>query len=242
MTQKYREFPASWADDDLTEYFDQAFNNVVATFVRDKTEFPLVNAIDSIFKKAVSALVHPPVIVESALLMRSSVAYRATSLLAMAGMNPEAFVQARSCLEYALYALHINRNSGLDETWLRRHDDEGSLKTTRTAFSFAKVIKTLEDEDPRNAQVARKLYERAIDFGAHPNEMAITANLTLEGDKENRTLIQTFLGGGTIQQRHSLKTTAQVGLCALYTFRRIFCERFDTVGLTERMDVHRSVL
>jgi len=242
MNEQYREFPGNWGQDDLSSFIDMANGNVVATFANDKNEYPLVSAIDQMFQAIVRALLSPQAVVESIILMRSHVAYRATSLLAMAGMNPEAFVQARSCLENALYALHMNRNAGLDEIWLRRHDDESSLKRTRSEFTFPNVMKTLEAEDAKNAVVARNLYERTIDFGAHPNERAVTANLSIENVNGGKKLKQAYLSGGTIQQRHSMKTTAQVGLCSLYIFRLIFRERFDILGLTAKMDAHRNVL
>ena len=136
----------------------------------------------------------------------------------------------------------MDRNSGLDEVWLRRHDDDSSLKKTKGEFKFSKVIQTLESEDKKNADVARYLYERTIDFGAHPNERAVTANLSIENVNGGKKLQQTYLAVGTLTQRHSMKTTAQVGLCSLYTFRLIFRERFDILGLTALMDKHRDVL
>lgn len=242
MGAQSREFPENWAQDELTKFIDQVNTNVVATYDKDKNDYPFVSSIDEIFLNIVRALLNPQAIVESVILMRSHVAYRATALLAMAGMNPEAFVQARSCLENSLYALHMNRNSGLDEVWLRRHDNKGSLQKTKNEFNFSKVIQTLESEDPSNAKVARKLYERTIDFGAHPNERSVTANLSIIDGNGGIKIQQTYLAGGTPTQRHSMKTTAQVGLCSLYIFRLIFRERFDILGLTERMDHHRNVL
>ena len=43
----------------------------------------------------------------------------------------------------------MDRNSGLDEVWLRRHDDDSSLKKTKGEFKFSKVIQTLESEDKK---------------------------------------------------------------------------------------------
>ena len=88
MDTQYREFPSNWAQDELTNFIDLANNNVVATFVRDKNEYPLVSSIDKIFLDIVRALLNPQAIVESVILMRSHAAYRAAALLAMAGMNP----------------------------------------------------------------------------------------------------------------------------------------------------------
>jgi len=246
MSEQYREFPINWAKDELTNFIDKANSNVVGTFVNNKIEYPIVSTIDNIFLEIISGLVNPQLNIEPLLLMRSHAAYRAAyraaSLLAMAGMNPEVFTQARGCLEISLYALHINRNPGFDEIWLRRHDDKSSLKKTKNEFKFSNVIQTFESEDMKNAVVARNLYERTIDFGAHPNERVVTANLMMEEIIDGQKLSQTYLACNDLPQRHSLKTTAQVGLCSLYAFRLIFKARFDILDLTTQMDNLRSRL
>jgi len=148
----------------------------------------------------------------------------------------------RSCLETALYTLHMNRHAGFDELWLRRHDDADALRAVKNEFRISKTFETLGTEDQWNEAVARKLYERTTDFGAHPNERAMTSSLTIEDIEDGKRLQQAYLSGGTLQQRHALKSTAQVGLCALYIFRLVFRERFDILGVTEKLDEVRAVL
>jgi len=41
MKAQYREFPGNWAQDELTNFIDLANSNVVATFAKDKNEYPL---------------------------------------------------------------------------------------------------------------------------------------------------------------------------------------------------------
>jgi hypothetical protein len=65
----------------------------------------------------------------------------------MSGQAVETYVVLRSCIEYAVYALHINKNPNLTELWLRRHDDGASTRSMRRQFEHVRVIKTLQDTD-----------------------------------------------------------------------------------------------
>lgn len=242
MTEQYREFPENWASDGPTQFIDLACNNVVATFVQDKEEYPLVRNIDGFYYSIVKHLIDPEGILEAILIMRCHAAFRASFLLGMSGMAPETFVQVRSCLENALYALHINKNPGHDEVWANRHKDDASLKQVKDKFRMVDVMTTLENTDPANHKVAKLLYERTIDFGAHPNERAATSSLIIEERDGSKKIKQNYLAGGTLQQRHAMKTVAQVGLCALYVFREIFTKKFDILGVTNEMDKHRNIL
>jgi len=61
--------------------------------------------------------------------------------------------------------------------------------------------------------------------------------------KNGRTEFQQlYLIGDTKQLSNGLKSTAQVGLCALYILRHVFKERFDIIGVTEKMEQYRSIL
>jgi len=235
---KTKEFPDKWQSDSLTKFIDVAIDNIVATFYRDKNECPVLIEIDNIFQSIATALDHPGnKLVESMLLYRTHSAFRASAMLAMSGMNPESFAQLRTCLENALYALHIHKNAGLDEIWLNRHIDEDSLKAVKNKFRISDTKKTLKDASTKHYEVASQLYERTIDFGAHPNEMATTSSLIIEEKDGNIKLQQTYASGGNMQQRHVMKSAAQVGVCSLFILREIFKERFDILGLTAKLDV-----
>ena len=104
------------------------------------------------------------------------------------------------------------------------------------------VKQTLENTDATNYKVAQILYDRTIDFGAHPNEMASTSSLTITEENGAIKLQQIYLTGGNIQQRHAMKTASQVGVCSLFILREIFKDRFNILGLTARLDKLKSVL
>lgn len=242
MSKVIREFPSTWGSNLLTAHIDGAINNIATTTVTNKDEYPAIVQIDDSFQKVVSALKNPPALYEGFLLMRSHAAFRAAGILSMAGQNTEAFPVIRSCLENAMYALHIHQNPGTDDLWMKRHRDAAALKAAKKSFGYSSVFKTLEKIDPQTATLADMLYQRAVDFGAHPNERAVTGSMTIRIDGSTRYFMQDYLAGGTQEHRHSLRTTAQTGLCALIIFQAIFPDMFGEQGIAQTIESLKKVL
>ena len=115
--------PPRWGADPLSEFIDNALANVFATFVHKPIQYKHILDVDSCFYKVASNLSNPTDFVAAFLLLRSHSAYRAACRLALSGQATESYVVLRSCLEYAIYALHIDKNPFLAELWLKRHDD-----------------------------------------------------------------------------------------------------------------------
>jgi hypothetical protein len=234
--------PPYWGDDTLSEFVATSFANTLATFVRRKTEFELLRRIDKCFVSIIDCISNPSDFLGAVLLIRSHSAFRGAVRMAISGQVPDAFPLLRTCLEYALYALHINRNPGLGETWLRRHEDEASLKAVRNKFANGAVIRTLEKVDANLGATVRALYERTIDFGAHPNEQGVAGSMTLAETPDRKTFGGVQLHGDDLAMVHGLKTTAQIGVGALSIFERIFETRFRLLALDSELMQMRSFL
>jgi hypothetical protein len=234
--------PPYWGDDTLSEFVAASFANTLATFVRRKGEFKLLQRIDKCFVSIIDGISNPSDFLGAVLLIRSHSAYRGAVRLAISGQVPDTFPLLRTCLEYALYALHINRNPGLGETWLRRHDDETSLKAVRNKFANATVIKTLEGVDANLGSSVKALYERTIDFGAHPNEQGVAGSMTMDETPGRKTFGGVQLHGDDLAMVHGLKTTAQIGVGALSIFERIFETRFRLLAIDSELMQMRGFL
>ncbi len=227
--------PPGWGKDKLSEFLELARGNEFATFHNKRAEYGLLCEIDACYLRLADNLVNTKDMVPAILFYRSHAAYRAGCRTSMAGQAPETFVLLRSCLEYAGYALMIHRTPGLAETWLRRNDDEKTMRAMRTAFFASKVVETIQSAEKRLAEVYVQMYERAIDFGAHPNQRAVTGSMKLEETPEARHYQQVYLHGDGVPLLHGLKSTAQSGLCALHIFQYVFPARFAILRIRERL-------
>jgi hypothetical protein len=234
--------PPSWGNDKLTAFHTQALRNSFASYVQMRPSVNLLIDIDALFYKAAENLRDPPEFLAAMLLLRSHSAYRAATRLAMSGEAAETFPLLRACLEYALYAVHIFRNPGYGEIWLQRHVDEEAHKRARRTFQHVAAMETLKTADERLAGQIGMLYERSIDFGAHPNERAMTGSMTVEEVAGGRVFQAIYLHGDRLTLAHLHKTTAQVGLGALLMLSIVFRQRFQLLTIDVGLEALQRVL
>ncbi len=234
--------PPRWGKDCLSFFVSNAFTNCLATFVNKKPQYNVLLQIDQCFMKVGENLINPTDELAALLLLRSHSAYRAACRLALSGQATDSFPSLRSCIEYGLYALHINQNPNLGEIWLRRHDNEEAKKLSRQSFPHVEVAKSLKVLGAKLHETIEKLYERTIDFGAHPNEMAITGSMTITEKEGRKEYAQIYLHADSLALEHVLKTTAQVGLGSLCIFYPIFKEKFDLLGIRDTIDELKKIL
>lgn len=162
-------------------------------------------------------------------------AYRAAAGLAMSTQSATAFAAMRQCLENALYCLYINQHPDSLETWIKRDVDQEAKQKMRSEFTIGNLKKTLEAVDPATCKVWSKMYDKTIDFGAHPNPSALVSALKMhEGEKSIRFQVS-YLTKEPEVIRGTMKSVAQTGVCSLLILRNVFPRRFDELGMTKSL-------
>lgn len=211
--------------------------------VRKKsTTYELLSRTDRCFQQLSGHHIHADQLIPSLLIIRAHGSFRAAAEHAMAGQISEAFGDARVLLESAAYSLHINLQPELSEIWLRRHDSPEHANKVRAQFAFGKLKEAIRSKDGRLSQIFDQLYQSSIDFGAHPNERAITGNLKISDRADNRHLDLIQLQGDGLALDHGLRSVAQAGVCALHIVRHVFPERFELLGINEEIMELRKTL
>ena len=120
--------PPQWGEDNLSAFIENAIENTFATFHNKKKEYKLLKEIDGCFQELIPNLINRPEVTPIMLMARSHSSFRGAVCLALSGQCAETFVLLRNCIECAMYALKIYKTPQLEVIWLRRHDDEKSLK------------------------------------------------------------------------------------------------------------------
>ncbi len=227
--------PDHWGEDRLTEHLRNAYQNRLATFANKKTEFGKLIAIDACFGRVREGLINPKQPLSALLFLRTFASYRSVCEAAAAGELPETFGLVRACLECAGYALHIARVPNAGTVWLNRHDDAAALRAAKDMFTVAAVKATIRSANNKAADIFEHLYGTAIDNGGHPNERAVTGNMTLVEGAGRIEMQHTFLHGDGVQLDYALITAARTGICALVILKEIFPERFDLLGVSDEI-------
>jgi hypothetical protein len=228
--------PEGWGNDEVTAFFDALRCNEYATFANCQPQFQTLIAIDSAYRTLAASLTNSKDWFAAFFLLRAHSNLLAGMRLCASGQLPETYACLRSCVENALYGLYLAKIPESRETWLRRHDSDDHKKKVRDEFRIRTMLNLLASIDAREAQVAETLYDRTIDYGAHPNERALMQTLQLEKEPGTVEFKVVYAGGNSHQFQLALKTAAQVGVSGLSVFRLVYKERFDIVGLTQTLD------
>ena len=229
------EVPDDWGTDPLSEFIETARHNTIATFINLRPIYDHLATIHSIYQ----------VIVENShktadwfalfFLLRSNAAFLGSLRFALSGQIAETYPVLRTCIEASLYGLHCVRNPDAQGVWLRRNEGDKERGKCKNEFSVGNVMTTLHRESPKTHDRIKLLYERTIDYGGHPNEKSIFSNIRRTDTDEHIGFDLVYLAGDTPAFRVCLKTCGQVAVCSLDVYRLIYSERFDLLGLTDRL-------
>lgn len=90
--------------------------------------------------------------------------------------------------------------------------------------------------------LAEKAYQKTIDFGAHPNVGALALMSSKKPTAQGVHFELAYLSREPAAIQGALKSSGQVGVVALMVLRHVFPERFDLLGLTEKLPSLRKSL
>lgn len=230
------ESPENWGRDEISKFFDNARANEYATFANFHSEANRLIDIDTSFRKAIDGLNHSKDWFAGFFIMRAHSNFLSACRMSWSGQIPECYALLRSCLENALYGLYLAYNPESQETWLRRHDSDEHKRNVRNEFKIKTMLDLAKELAKEDGHAAEQLYECTIDYGAHPNERALMQSLQINDDARDIEFKSIYLDGDSAQLRTGLRTTAQIGVCALSLFRPVYKERFDILGVTKLLD------
>jgi hypothetical protein len=137
----------------------------------------------------------------------------------LSGHSPSAFTNLRACVESALYALIIQNEEGADSIWLNREKDRDACRKTFTASKGFRFL----DFDPHLKSLAKQAYDASIDFGAHPNPIAVMKNLQVQdvGEAYQVSFIS-LQGFDSHSVEQSLMACVETGIASILILSQVF--------------------
>lgn len=227
--------PDKWGDDSLSEFIQTSYENTFATYQRMPRIYSKLKNINQVFTLMKDNLDHTDQFFAGFFFLRAHASFLGAARLALSGQVPETFMLLRGCLENATYGFFISKHPEHRETWLRRHDSPKALDKNKGIFTAKSTLDSLKGASPKIHTLANLLYERSIDYGAHPNDAALLQNMDIKRGDHRAEFSVTYLDGDSLSFRHCLKSTAQMGICVLGIFQLVFPERYDLLGATEQL-------
>ena len=228
--------PKDWGQDHFSEFADRARAHEYETIAALPEQYRLIVRVDSLFKQVQENLAFTKEWFAAMFFLRTHSTFLCAANAALSGQLPESYMLLRGSLENALYGIYLSHNKKHAKTWLERNESPQAKKKVRDQFKNATLITFLGTLDRGLARAADTLYERCIDFGAHPNQLGLTTAMRIEEGDPHPLLKMAYLSGEPASVQLCLKTTHQVGVFALAAFRYVFKERFDILGITEEIE------
>ena len=112
----------------------------------------------------------------------------------------------------------------------------------KEAFKQANVSASVKAANLHAGERFNRLYQRTIDFGAHPNEQSVTGNTKIIKEKGKRTMLAIMQHGDGVELETALLTTAQSGMVSLEMSQVVFKARFELLGVNAAMLELRDAL
>ena len=234
--------PEDWGRDKLGRVIDMTRMNTLTTFVHNREAYDVLASINALFETLNSNLANTKKWFVTLFVPRCHSAFIATTRLALSGQNPEAYILMRGCLEYALYAFYIHRDPDSAQTFLHRHNDEASLRKMKKEFRPKAMLDVLRAANTPTAEVATKLYEWTINYGAHPNPHGMLTAMSFEKKNGGMIAETEYFNNDPVIQGLCLKNAARVGVYSLEIFRLILPERFALLSLDLQLDRYKETL
>jgi len=98
------------------------------------------------------------------------------------------------------------------------------------------MTRAVKKLDERLGQIYEDLYDRTIQWGAHPNEKTVTQSLGLKSNPGETVLEQVYLQEDGYVLDSWIRTANQVGICVLKIFEFVHPERFEKLEVHARID------
>jgi len=167
---------------------------------------------------------------------------RTSTFLGRLGLILQTAPVQRQAIESIIYGVLFHFNEEFHEHWKRRHLDECSSKKFRNE-GLKNGFKALKENSAQLHDLTRELYEQTIDFGAHPNVLAVDqmSNYSIEPDAGlgEANFGQVF-GQPHVDQAHA--RTCSTYLILLGALQLIWPERCEMVAMQEKIDTATTSL
>jgi hypothetical protein len=233
------ERPPGWGKPKLTAYFEDLWANTLGMFAQKEEAHRLCLLDELMFEVADGWKGGSPsadTFVPLMMYFRAHSAFRGACALGMGGATVEGMANLRQSLEFAGYAALVHDDPLLASIWWDRDQTPDDERKVRRAFTHAAVQAAIRKNDARLADIYDELYDRAIQFGAHPNEKSISGSLKLDVQQKETKVHQIYLRGDGPALDHCIRTANRVGICVLKVFGHIHVKRFADLDMTPKID------
>lgn len=226
--------PPGWLETSLTLTMEKAHHNVVATFVNDPASKLMILA-NNLFIRLRDKENTCDIEATYSFFIHSYSHWLGAVRCWSSQHLPPCYALGRASIECTLYGnyLHLNDlDDAIKHIYINRKGKNN--KPTRAfleKFSTGRLVNALP-EPPR--ELARSMYEIAIELGAHPNLLGVFAGIVPTGDGRQNHI---YIGADDQAMRVGAIFVISVALCSLLTFDELLSGREDETFKADLSDL-----
>jgi hypothetical protein len=228
--------PDDWGKDKISDFIERCRSHAFQIYGGEKRQYAQLVVIDQLFRTIQSNLDNTKDWFSGLFFLRAHSSFLGAVSLAMNGQLPEAYMVLRGSIENALYGLYFASHQSSAESWLQRNQSPEMKKKVKEEFKYSDLLQHLISLDPKVGEATSKLYERTIDYGAHPNQGSVMTALRISETETKHQLDIAYISGNILANQLCLRTCAQIGVTVVSIFRNVFKERYDILGVTLELD------
>jgi hypothetical protein len=210
--------PPKWGEDELSRFQEFAYQNEWATFARLPKMWEILDSIDKAFFDCANQSMQRIGKVQdpSGLLLIGYAHnhYRAALRLCTSGHSLAVFPAGRAALEAALYGWYLIKHTGAAERWNNKPSSGDKRRKWGGEFAFGSINQKLADVNKETASRAKHLHETAINFGSHPNSIALHSNIVMQEAEDGLHIELHYLHTWDRPFANSVKFVCEIGLVA----------------------------
>lgn len=217
----------------LAEFFKALDNNYLESLAHFTTISERVGEIDNLFSEIANYIQDVDGPLKFLFFVRSHGAFRSSLRLAYSGQLVESYVVMRACLENAIYMQFLYFAPEMSPVWLDRELNLETKKQMRKSFVISRMLKEFIAKEKTVGTIANTLYDRVIDFGAHPNPNGVLTNVKIIKNEEVNDVADIrafYFNSDRIMQRGALMDLVRISICVLKITQIIYKEKFVIMG------------
>lgn len=231
----YPPVPVGWGNDFLTNHFQLAHENRYATLDNFEPQCAELTEMADALNSYWPTLIDPRPEASASLLMRAHLLFANVCEMAYSTQVFASVVLARTALEAAGYASLIAIDSEAEKLWHERNRSKSSESKARKYFTASRIRDSLNSHHLELASTYWRLYNTAIDFGAHPNIAGISANSNVRQTEDGFLVEQLALTANRELINFGLKIAFDVGCCVVGTTTYLFDKHASTKELSDKV-------
>lgn len=229
--------PVDWGTNPLTTFLAALEDQVLATFVNARPLVQVLIDFDAAFVMRATGMFEKTKLGDAAaplLAVRALSLQRAAVRLIMSGQLYESKVVLRALVESAMYAWAVHTDDNTRNIWERRDESDADKKAARNRFAWRDLKTRLCGTSPEVGSEISELYDRLIDFGAHPNIGGIVdASWIEEVPRGGKRIMTAFMSGDAEALERGLRELIRVTKSAFEVLVLTFPQQAAALDLVE---------